>query len=89
MTEKEKIEAREAEARDLRNRLVAEYHELTSRIVCDEALMHTVFANRYASRHETNINEELAEQVGYMKSYRYHLMRRMAMLGIDLKAVVN
>lgn len=89
MTEDEKAEAREAESRELRNRLVAEYHELTNKIAREEAHMHTVFADRYASRHETKINEELAEQVSYMKSYRYHLMRRMAMLGISLKTVVN
>ena len=89
MTEKERIEAREAEARDLRNRLVAEYHELTSKIVRGEAQLHQTYAKRYSGLDEIKINDELSQQLDCMKGYRSHLMRRMALLGIDLKAVVD
>lgn len=89
MTEKERAEAREAEAQDLRNRLVAEYHGLTTRIVKAEAHMHTVYANRYTSLREGKVNDELSMQIDCMKGYRQHLMRRMAMLGIDLKKTVD
>lgn len=89
MTEKERAEAREAEAQDLRNRLVAEYHELTSKIVGAEARSHEVCANRFTSTRERQVNDELIKQIDCMKGYRHHLMRRMAMLGIDLKKTVN
>lgn len=89
MTEKEKIEAREAEAQELRNNLVAEYHELTSKIVSGEARLHQTYAKRYSGLDEIKINDELSQQLDCMKGYRSHLMRRMALLGIDLKAVVN
>lgn len=89
MTEKERIEAREAEAQALRNNLVAEYHELTSKIVSGEARLHQTYAKRYSGLDEIKINDELSQQLDCMKGYRSHLMRRMALLGIDLKAVVN
>lgn len=89
MTEKERAEAREAEAQDLRNRLVAEYHELTGKIVSGEAQLHQVYAKRYSGLDEIKINDELSQQLDCMKGYRSHLMRRMALLGIDLKAVVD
>lgn len=89
MTEKERIEAREAEAQALRNNLVAEYHELTSKIVHGEARLHQTYAKRYSGLDEIKINDELSQQLDCMKGYRSHLMRRMALLGIDLKAVVD
>lgn len=89
MTDKERAEAREAEAKALRDRLVAEYHELTTRIVGAEAQMHMAYAKRYSSLDETKVNEQLSMQIDSMKKYRWHLMRRMALLGIDLKIVVN
>lgn len=89
MTDKERAEAREAKAQDLRNRLVTEYHELTHKIVVAEARSHEVCANRYTSTRERQINDELIKQVDCMRGYRNHLMRRMAMLGIDLKKVVD
>lgn len=89
MTEKERVEAREAEAQALRNNLVAEYHELTSRIVRGEARMHQTYVKRYSGLDEIKINDELSQQLDCMKGYRSHLMRRMAMLGIDLKKTVN
>lgn len=89
MTEKERIEAREAEAQALRNNLVAEYHELTNKIVRGEARLHQIYAKRYSGLDEIKINDELSQQLDCMKGYRSHLMRRMALLGIDLKAVVD
>jgi len=89
MTEKERIEARETEAQDLRNRLVAEYHELTGKIVRDEARLHQTYAKRYSGIDEIKVNDELSQQLDCMKGYRSHLMRRMALLGIDLKKVVD
>lgn len=89
MTEKERIEAREAEAQALRNNLVAEYHELTCKIVSGEARLHQTYAKRYSGLDEIKINDELSQQLDCMKGYRSHLMRRMALLGIDLKAVVD
>lgn len=89
MTDKERAEERETEAQNLRNRLVAEYHELTTKIVGAEAQMHMVYASRYTSVREGKVNDQLSMQIDSMKAYRQHLMRRMAMLGIDLKTVVN
>lgn len=89
MTEKERIEAREAEAQALRNNLVAEYHELTNKIVNGEARLYQTYAKHYSGLDELKINDELSQQLDCMKGYRSHLMRRMALLGIDLKVVVN
>lgn len=88
MTESERIETREAEARDMRNRLVAEYHELTDRIVKAEAFFHKENARPYASRTSRETNSVLGHQIEAMKAYRSNLMKRMAMLDIDLSTIV-
>lgn len=82
-------EKKEAERKELHERLISEYHDLTARIIKEEARMHMAYANRYSSLRESQINDQLSMQIDSMKAYRQHLMRRMAMLGIDLKAVVN
>lgn len=88
MTEVERIEARETEAQDLRNRLVVEYHELTTKIVEAEAFFHMENAKPYASRTSRETNSVLGHQIEAMKAYRSNLMKRMAMLGIDLGTIV-
>lgn len=88
MTEREKIEAREAEAKALRERLIEEYHDLTGKIVKAEAHMHMTYANRYTGLREGQVNDQLSMQIDSMKGYRQHLMRRMAMLGIELSTIV-
>lgn len=68
---------------------MAEYHELTNKIVRGEARLHQTYAKRFSGIEEIKINDELSQQLDCMKNYRSHLMRRMALLGIDLKAVVD
>lgn len=82
-------EEKEAERKELCERLVAEYHDLTARIVRAEARSHKVCADRFASTRERQINDELIKQVACMREYRHHLMRRMAMLGIDLDIITH
>lgn len=80
---------KEEERKDFLASLVCEYSELTGKIVRAEAQMHMVYAKRFSSLEETEVNDQLSMQIDSMKGYRQHLMRRMAMLGIDLKQVVN
>lgn len=82
------MEAEEAEAKELRNKLVAEYHELTSRVVKAEAYFHKENARPYASRTRRETNSVLGHQIEAMKAYRSNLMKRMAMLDIDLSTIV-
>ena len=88
MTEKEKAEAREIETAALREKLIEEYHDLTGKIVRAEAQSHEVCADRFAGTRAKQINDELVRQIDCMRGYRHHLMRRMAMLGIDLSTIV-
>ena len=88
MTDEERTETREAEAVARRNRLVAEYHELTDRIVRAEAFFHKENARPYASRTSRETNSVLGHQIEAMKAYRSNLMKRMAMLDIDLSTIV-
>ena len=88
MTDTEKIEARKAETTATRNRLVSEYHELTDRIVKAEAFFHKENARPYASRTSRETNSVLGHQIEAMKAYRSNLMKRMAMLDIDLSTIV-
>lgn len=85
MTHNEKEEQRKL----LLDSLVAEYHEISGKIVRGEARMHQAYADRFAGLNEIKINDELSQQLECMKGYRSHLMRRMALLGIDLKKVVD
>ena len=88
MTDEERTEAREAEAKELRNRLVAEYHQLTDRIVKAETFFHKENARPYTSRTSRETNSVLGHQIEAMKAYRSNLMKRMAMLDIDLSTIV-
>ena len=88
MTDTERIEAREVEAKALRNKLVEEYHELTGRIVKAEAFFHKENARPCASRTSRETNSVLGNQIEAMKAYRSNLMKRMAMLDIDLSTIV-
>lgn len=88
MTEEERAGARETEAIATRNRLVAEYHELTDRIVKAEAFFHSENARPYLSRTSRETNSVLGHQIEAMKAYRSNLMKRMAMLDIDLSTIV-
>lgn len=88
MTEEERAEAKKAEAEALRERLVEEYYDLTCKIVRAEAQSHKVCADRFAGTRERQINDELVKQTDCMRGYRHHLMRRMAMFGIDLSTIV-
>lgn len=85
MTHEEKEEQRKL----LRERLIDEYYDISGKIVRDEAQMHQTYAKRYSGLDEIKINDELSQQLDCMKGYRSHLMRRMALLGIDLKKVVD
>lgn len=82
------MEAEEAEAKELRNKLVAEYHQLTDRIVKAEAYFHKENARPYASRNRRETNTVLGHQIEAMKAYRSNLMKRMALLDIDLSTIV-
>ena len=88
MTDEERAEARETEAKELHNRLVAEYHQLTDRIVKAEAFFHKENAKPYVSRTSRETNSVLGHQIEAMKAYRSNLMKRMAMLDIDLSTIV-
>ena len=88
MTEKERAEAKEIETTALREKLVEEYNDLTCKIVRAEARSHEVCADRFAGTRARQINDELVKQIDCMRGYRHHLMRRMAMLGIDLSIIV-
>lgn len=88
MADEERAGIREAEATATRNRLVAEYHELTDKIVKAEAFFHKESARPYASRSSRDINSVLGNQIEAMKAYRSNLMERMAMLDIDLSTIV-
>lgn len=88
MTEGERVEVRVAEAKALRERLVEEYHDLTGRIVRAEAFFHSENASPYTSRTNREVNGVLGNQIEAMKAYRSNLMKRMAMLGIDLSTIV-
>lgn len=70
-------------------RLVGEYFDITAKIVKAEARMHQTYANKFASLDELNVNDELSHQIECMKGYRSHLMRRMALLGIELDTIVS
>ena len=85
MTYEEKEEQRKL----LKAKLVEEYFDITGKIVRGEARMHQVYADRFASYNETRMNNELSQQIECMKGYRSHLMRRMAMLGIELDKIVS
>ena len=78
---------KEAERKAHCERLIAEYHDLTARIIRAEARMHSVCASRFAGTRERQVNDELTKQIDCMRGYRHHLMRRMAMLGIDLDTI--
>lgn len=88
MTDEERAKAREAKVFSDRNGLVAEYHELTDRIVKAEAFFHKENAKPYASRTSREANSVLGHQIEAMKAYRSNLMKRMAMLDIDLSTIV-
>lgn len=88
MTEEERAEASEAKAKALRERLVEEYNDITTKILRAEARSHEVCADRFAGTRAKQINGELIKQIDCMRGYRHHLMRRMAMLGIDLSTIV-
>lgn len=80
---------KEKKRKDFLALLVCEYDELTKKIVGYEADLHMAYAKRCPSLEETMANNELSMQIDSMKAYRQHLMRRMAILGIDLKTTVN
>lgn len=82
-------EEKEEERKLLNKRLVDEYFEITGKIVRAEARMHMTYANKFASLNEMNVNDQLSQQIECMKGYRSHLMRRMAMLGIELDKIVS
>lgn len=82
-------EEKEEQRKSLHEKLITEYYDISGKIVRGEAHMHKAYANRYASLNEIKINEELSQQLDCMRGYRSHLMRRMAMLGIDLDVVVS
>ena len=88
MTKQEMAEARDREKEALCERLVTEYNDITTKILKAEARVHTVYANKFASFDENRINDELDQQIKFMNGYRTHLMRRMAMLGINLSVII-
>lgn len=82
-------EEREEQRKELHEKLVEEYFEISGKIVRAEARMHQTYANKFASLNEIKVNDELSQQIECMKGYRSHLMRRMALLGIELDTIVS